>query len=203
METIPHTGSRPVDIALLSISLLLLYSLITIFHNTLLHPLRSIPGPSLAKLSKLSSRYGNLQGRKSHRIHASEQSFAWPPIELSFADPAAIRDIYSNDAFVKEEAFYRAKRVFHAEMLMSFLDPEAHKQRKKLLRRGFSQASMLAFEPQLDGKIETVLDQWSNRAKAADGKVDVYPWLLWLAFDIVCRFLSDLSQRAARGIGIG
>ena len=33
---------------------------------------------------------------------------------------------YTNDAFVKEEAFYRAKRVFHEEMLMSFRDPGEH-----------------------------------------------------------------------------
>jgi hypothetical protein len=28
------------------------------------------------------------------------------PNELSFANPRAVRDIYVNDAFVKEEAFY-------------------------------------------------------------------------------------------------
>lgn len=69
-------------------------------------------------------------------------------------------------------------------MLMVSSDPEAHKQRKKLLQRGFSQASMIAFEPHLDTKIKTLLDQWATQAKS--GAVDVYPWLLWLAFDIVC-----------------
>ena len=63
-------------------------------------------------------------------------------------------------------------------------DPDAHKSRKKLLQRGFSQASMLIFEPQINTKVETVLDQWAKRAR--DGPVDVYPWLHWLAFDIVC-----------------
>jgi hypothetical protein len=28
------------------------------------------------------------------------------PNELSFADPAAVRDIYSSDKFIKDESFY-------------------------------------------------------------------------------------------------
>ena len=71
-------------------------------------------------------------------------------------------------------------------------DPEAHKQRKKLLQRGFSQASMLVFEPEIDTKIETLLGQWAKRATT--GPVDVYPWLHWLAFDIVCMFRLKLKH---------
>ena len=62
----------------------------------------------------------------------------------------------------------------------------AHKQRKKLLQRGFSGAAMSAFEPNIDSKIEDLMNQWSKKAKEQRGKIDVYPWLLWLAFDIVC-----------------
>ena len=188
--SIPRTTSRALDSVILATGLLLLYVIASSIYNILLHPLRSIPGPPLAKISKAWSRYGNLQGRKSHRIHAAHLKYGpvirVAPNELSFSSPAAVRDIYTNDAFVKEEAFYRAKRVFHEEMLMSFRDPEAHKQRKKLLQRGFSQAAMVSFEPSIDGKIQALLDQWSRKAKAQHGKVDVYPWLHWLAFDIVC-----------------
>lgn len=174
-----------------------LHILTTTFYNIFLHPFAKYPGPLLAKTSKAWSRYGNLQGRKCHRIHAAHQRYGpivrVAPNELSFADPVAVRDIYANDAFVKEESFYRAKRVFHEEMLMSFRDPEAHRQRKKLLQRGFSQASMNAFEPEIDGKIETLMDQWAERARTDGlGRVDVYPWLLWLAFDIVCMFSLPL-----------
>ena len=117
---------------LLQLILLTLYLLGTAFYNIFLHPLRSIPGPPLAKLSKAWSRYGNLKGRKSHRIHDAHcvygklasaiaelgplQGISWfcligdvvrvAPNEISFADPAAVRDIYMNDAFVKEDTFY-------------------------------------------------------------------------------------------------
>lgn len=109
---------------LLQLALLVLYLASTAIYNIFLHPLRNYPGPPLAKLSKAWSRYGNLRGRKSHRIHEAHLTHGpivrVAPNELSFADPAAVRDIYTNDAFVKETTFYRAKRVYHEEMLMSF-----------------------------------------------------------------------------------
>ena len=97
-------------------------------YNVFFHPLRNVPGPRLARFSKAWSRYGNLKGQKSHRIHAAHRTYGKSiamsptqlltdsmlvcstirvaPNELSFADPQAVRDIYSSDAFVKEEAFY-------------------------------------------------------------------------------------------------
>ena len=187
-----RTTSTGAKFALMSIAIVIVYFLGATLYNIFLHPLRTVPGPFLAKVSKVWSRYGNLKGRKSHRIHEAHRRYGTvvrvAPNELSFADPAAVRDIYSSEVFLKEESFYQAKRVFHEEMLMSFRDPEAHKKRKKLLQRGFSQASMLAFEPQIDVKIQTLFDQWARVAREAKGNVDVYPWLLWLAFDIVCRY---------------
>ena len=116
-----------------AIALIAIYCLGLLIYNIFFHPLRSFPGPPLAKISKAWSRYGNLKGRKSHRIHEAHQKYGLvvrvAPNELSFSSPDAVRDLYTNDAFVKEEAFYRAKRVFHEEMIMSMRDPEAHKQR--------------------------------------------------------------------------
>lgn len=63
-------------------------------------------------------------------------------------------------------------------------DVQAHRQRRKLFARGYSQAAMLEFEPHISNKIDMVLKQW--KARLADGAIDVYPWLHWLAFDVVC-----------------
>lgn len=100
----------PPNLLVLAVTSIVLYLLYIAFYNVFLHPLRNVPGPPLARLSKLWSRYGNLKGRKSHRIHAAHLKYGnvvrVAPSELSFADPAAVRDIYKNDAFVKEEDFY-------------------------------------------------------------------------------------------------
>lgn len=34
------------------------------------------------------------------------------PNELSFADPAAVRDIYMSDAFEKEDSFYVSEHAY-------------------------------------------------------------------------------------------
>ncbi|GME26776.1 benzoate 4-monooxygenase [Neofusicoccum parvum] len=192
----PETTSPPTR-TLLSLALLVpLYLLLTFLHTTLLHPLRHIPGPPLARFTRAWSRLHNLRGRKSHVIHAAHQRYGAVirvgPDELSFASPSAVRAIYASDAFVKEENFYRAKTIFVENHVMSMRDPDAHRARKRLLQRGFSQAAMLDFEPHMASKIRAMLDQWATRGAREPGRaIDVYPWALWLAFDTVYHLMFD------------
>lgn len=107
-----------------------LYHLAETLFNLFLHPLRRFPGPPLARISRLWSRIGNFQGCKSERIHQAHLEYGgWflsesvletssltllrtgpvvrvGPNELSFADPAAVRDIYTSEKFIKDEKFY-------------------------------------------------------------------------------------------------
>ncbi|PYH94886.1 cytochrome P450 [Aspergillus ellipticus CBS 707.79] len=169
------------------------YFLAVVFYNLFLHPLRSFPGPPLAKISQLWSWIGNRNGRKSERIHQAHLEYGpvvrVAPNELSFADPTAVRDIYNSDAFVKEDSFYRAKLIFHENHLFSTRDAQAHRQRRKLFARGFSQALMLDFEPSISVKIDTLLKQW--KARSVSGPLDVYPWVHWLGFDVVYHLMFD------------
>lgn len=97
-------------LALVTLLLIPGYLLAVACYNLFLHPLRSFPGPPLAKVSKLWSRIGNRSGRKAERIHQAHLQYGpvvrFGPNELSIADPAAVRAIYMSDAFVKEETFY-------------------------------------------------------------------------------------------------
>ena len=56
---------------------------------------------------------------------------------------------------------------------------------------------MVAFEPNIDDKIEALLNHWSKKAKEQDGRINVYPWLLWIAFDIVCSSLNSSISHLA------
>ncbi|KAL5592819.1 hypothetical protein FOBRF1_013127 [Fusarium oxysporum] len=96
----------------------------SILYNLFFHPLRSYPGPVLAKISIIWSRQANFYGLKYMRIHEAHRKYGpvvrIAPNELSFADPAAVRDIYTNSGFQKEENFYFAKRGYEEEHLFSF-----------------------------------------------------------------------------------
>jgi len=179
------------------------YLVLTCLYNLFLHPLRNVPGPFAARLSDLWKLHSNLQGRKAHRIHAAHKRYGpivrVAPNELSFANPAAVRDIYNSDHFVKEERFYFAKRIFHEDHLMSTRDTEAHKQRKKLLQRGFSQASMLEFEPRMTDKIKTLFDKWASLCRSEpNAAIEVYPWVYWLSFDTVYHLMFDQDAGSVR-----
>ncbi|OOF90885.1 hypothetical protein ASPCADRAFT_10335 [Aspergillus carbonarius ITEM 5010] len=180
-------------LALVTLLLIPGYLLAVACYNLFLHPLRSFPGPPLAKVSKLWSRIGNRSGRKAERIHQAHLQYGpvvrFGPNELSIADPAAVRAIYMSDAFVKEETFYRAKTIFHEDHLFSTRDVRAHRQRRKLFARGYSQAAMMEYEPNISNKIDILLKQW--KARSADGPIDVYPWLHWFAFDVVYHLMFD------------
>ena len=80
---------------------------------------------------------------------------------------------------------------------MSFRDQDTHKHRRKLLSRGFSQASMLDFEGTMSSKIQTLMDQLASIG--AGGKsFDVYPWCLWLGFDTVYHLIFDEDPGSLR-----
>ncbi|KAF5554629.1 benzoate 4-monooxygenase [Fusarium mexicanum] len=166
---------------------------VSLIHNFFFHKLSKYPGPPLARVSRLWSRIGNFQGRKSERIHEAHSMYGSVvrvgPNELSFSTPAAVQAIYTSSNFTKEETFYRAKRIFHENHLFSFRDAEAHRTRRKNFSKGFSQSSMLDFEPHISSKIKALLNQWA--ARASNGPIDVYPWCHWLGFDVIYHLMFD------------
>lgn len=102
---------RHVGLGLLALGgLAVLQVFISSIYNLFFHPLRNIPGPTLAKVSRLWSRIGNFSGRKSERIHAAHVAYGpvvrVGPNELSFSEPQAAQDIYTSNEFAKENSFY-------------------------------------------------------------------------------------------------
>ncbi|EXL92000.1 hypothetical protein FOIG_14882 [Fusarium odoratissimum NRRL 54006] len=172
----------------------------SILYNLFFHPLRSYPGPVFAKISIIWSRQANFYGLKYMRIHEAHRKYVGSvvriaPNELSFADPAAVRDIYTNSAFQKEENFYFAKRGYEEEHLFSFRNPEAHNQRRKLLSRGYSQGSLLDIENDIAAKIQTFLDLLATKAVNGNA-VDVYTFVHLFSFDVVYRLLFGDDPRS-------
>lgn len=90
--------------------LAILKILVSCLYNLFFHPLRDIPGPPLARISRLWSRIGNFHGRKSERIHEAHVKYGSvvrvSPNEISFSDPTAVQDIYTSNDFGKENTFY-------------------------------------------------------------------------------------------------
>lgn len=59
----------------LGLALILAYLIFHAIYDVFFHPLRTFPGPPLARVSMLWSRIGNLQGRKCERIHQAHLEY--------------------------------------------------------------------------------------------------------------------------------
>lgn len=115
---------RASNFAIWCLLLVVSYQLVLLFYNVFLHPLRKIPGPPLARCTRLWARIGNFYGRKSERVHEAHLRYGAVvrvgPNELSFADPAAVRDIYTSETFTKEETFYVSLRGLGLDQALIF-----------------------------------------------------------------------------------
>lgn len=171
-----------------SLATVVVYFVLSLVWNLFFHPLRSFPGPFLARASRKWYQIANFQASKAYWIHAAHSRYGpvirVAPNELSFADPAAVRQVYTSKEFVKAETFYRAKTVYHENHVFSIRNIEDHHSRRRLLNKGFSLAALSDFESSLAIKIRTLLDQWAMRTRN-NPTIEVYPWVYYLSFDTI------------------
>ncbi|KAL3458995.1 cytochrome P450 [Aspergillus heterothallicus] len=185
-----------------SVVIALTIIVISVVYNLFFHPLRQYPGPLFARASGLWGFYLNLQGRRAHEIVKAHQRYGRvvrvAPNLLSFSSPEAVREIYMNPKFTKASRFYIAKHIFNEDMLLTFRDPHRHRQRRKLLSRGFSQAALVEFEPHITEKIGLLLDHWARLSKETDKPIDVYPWAHMLGFDIIYHLMFGIDPESVK-----
>ncbi|KAJ5537848.1 hypothetical protein N7494_007327 [Penicillium frequentans] len=202
--SLDHSEKSPYMVFQWALTVVLVFfgsNLLVVVYNLLLHPLKEFPGPPLARCTSLWGFYWNLHGLRAHKIDNAHKRYGTiiriAPNLLSFSDPEAVREIYNSKNFVKAEGFYRAKRIFQENHLLSFRDPAQHHQRRKLLSRGFSQATLTEFEPQIASKVSTLLDQWTKLSKQKDA-IDVYPWAHMFGFDVIYHLMFGIDPESLK-----
>ncbi|PVH93274.1 benzoate 4-monooxygenase [Periconia macrospinosa] len=184
-----------------SLAAVVVYLVLSVVWNLFFHPLRRFPGPLLARASTIWYRIAGFQANKAHWIHAAHSRYGpvirVAPNELSFADPAAVRQVYTSKEFVKAETFYRAKTIYHENHVFSIRNIEDHHSRRRLLNKGFSLAALTDFESSLSIKIRTLLDQWAMRTRE-NPTIEVYPWLYYLSFDTIYHLLFGVDPECVK-----
>lgn len=97
------------------------------------------------------------------------------PNTLSFADPAALRDIFSHGpTFIKSD-FYEARKAYQEDHMFSLINQTSHAARRRLASRAFAMQSMLAFENTLNEKVGLLMDSWAKRIEPGR-PLDVFYW---------------------------
>ncbi|KAJ5689208.1 cytochrome P450 pisatin demethylase [Penicillium macrosclerotiorum] len=169
---------------------------ILLLRNRFRKALYDIPGPSLAKYTKLWKLHNVWKGKHHnsaialHRKHGHLVRIG--PNHISVGDPNAIPIIYGlNKGFIKT-AFYPIQSISWNKKpqpnLFSERDEKLHREQKRLVANGYSLGSLLEMESGVDSCSEILVNKLRDYA---DKKrpVDLGKWLQYYAFDVVGEFV--------------
>ncbi|KAG2416045.1 hypothetical protein HFD88_007237 [Aspergillus terreus] len=190
----PHQDLGPIPavriVVLIAVSTAL-YGLLNTLYNLFLHPLRSVPGPFLAKVSPLWNTYIALTAQQPFKIKEAHERYGpvirIGPNELRFASPTAMTKIYTQGKGAPLKAgFYSQAIPIKEQHSFSIVDKHQHLARKKLISRCFSPSHQAKF---LEGVKELSIDLNRLLARKAsesvDNVVDVYHLLNMFTFESV------------------
>ncbi|KAF2120620.1 cytochrome P450 [Lophiotrema nucula] len=157
-----------------------------VVYQRFFHPLASVPGPFLASLTNFwivhISQRGDMIAvfRALHAKHGPVVRVA--PNEVSVADLAAFRNIYSVSSKFRKSDWYSVWQGHRKFDIFAGRDIKVHAQQRRLTARAFSLESLKELEPYIDNMIETFCRKMKGMAGE---KVDMAYWLQLFAFDTI------------------
>ncbi|KXJ95918.1 cytochrome P450 [Microdochium bolleyi] len=186
-------------------------------YNILFHPLRAFPGPFLFRLTVFTKTYYSIKGTLPFLVKDLHDQYGpvvrISPTELSFADPAAAKDIYghrlaatagdldghahnntgntraSGSKLLPEFPKLDEQVRISASRPNNILNAPTHEEHAFLRRKlapGFSDRSMRAQEPVINGYVDLLIRRLRERATGTEGgTVDIKTWMNWTTFDVI------------------
>lgn len=154
----------------------------------LLSPLRSVPGPFLARFTRLWFLFRVWRGRFDLDIIALHKRYGsivrFGPSHYCFSDPEAIKIIYGKGTEFDKSSWYEAWNAPGFKSLFTEPSVKAHGQLRRKFQSTYSMSSMVSYETFAEQCIEILCQRLEEIAKAG-GKTDLYVWLLSYAGDAV------------------
>ncbi|KAJ9609570.1 hypothetical protein H2200_005897 [Cladophialophora chaetospira] len=154
-------------------------------YNLFFSPLRSVPGPLLARLSTKWLTIVDLGGYRTLTIHELHRKYGptvrVAPNELSFSNSECVREIYGQQTNFLKAKIYETMSLPPLG-IFSMRGKEEHSQRRRLLSHAFAQSSLMDSEPLIRVHVEKVLREVRSGAHAP---LDVMQLFRRAAFDIV------------------
>jgi cytochrome P450 len=156
-----------------------------VFESTILSPLKHIPGPFLAKITKWWLIPIDLAGNRTATIDKLHKTYGPAvrigPNEVSFSDKESIRQLYGQATVYMKAPIYETFSKPPVG-IFSLLNKQEHAKRRRLLAHAFSQANLYDTEPQIIKMIDKAV---ANTQKSKDRTVNVLSLFRSLALDIV------------------
>ncbi|KAH7183703.1 putative cytochrome P450 monooxygenase [Fusarium flagelliforme] len=167
------------------------YLLVNVIYNLFFHALAKLPGPFLAKLTKLwlfSEELGGDAANTLARLHKKHgQLIRVSPNEVAINN----RDVFTTinrqgTRFYKEKTFYDGFSGKHGN-LFTYQDPEYHSRRKRLMSPSFSQASLAAHQVIIYECMKPLLNEITENIRSRQPTA-IFPAVRKFALDSICAF---------------
>ncbi|CAG8960726.1 hypothetical protein HYFRA_00002262 [Hymenoscyphus fraxineus] len=130
-------------------------------YRILLHPLRSYPGPLIAKITDGYAGWYALSRKLpliTYRDHLKYGSvFRAGPDRLVFNTPTALQEIYNNHRLTKSHVYRLTLQASGVESIFNCVDRDRHRSKRKLIAKVVSDRSVRLFEPTMKAQIQTFL----------------------------------------------
>ncbi|OOQ85668.1 cytochrome P450 oxidoreductase [Penicillium brasilianum] len=170
--------------------------LLLLLRNRFRKDLRDIPGPTLAKYTRLWKLHNIWKGDHHniaislHRKHGDLVRIG--PKHISVGDPKAIPIIYGLNKGFTKTAFYPIQCISWNKKpqmnLFSDRDEQHHREQKRLVANAYSLSSLLEMEPGVDSCTQIFLDKLGSFADRKE-PVDLGAWLQYYSFDVIGEFV--------------
>lgn len=163
---------------------------LNLFRRRYASPLRRIPGPFLAsvtrgwKVKELWRGTMETTQRHLHRKYGPVVRIA--PNELSFSTPAAARDIFTVGKGYHKTDFYSVFPPPENPDLFTEVNEAVHATKKRIASTAYSMASMLEMEPIIESTGRNLLRRLEEEFIAREKRpCDLGKWLHFYAFDVL------------------
>ncbi|KAI0123926.1 cytochrome P450 [Xylariales sp. AK1849] len=191
-------------------SILTLQLLLRLYHY-ILSPLRSIPGPFLARFTDawyfLQLRSGRFEVINQELHLKYGPIVRYGPSRYSFDHPDASKTIYGHGTEFLKSSWYSAWTKPGQWTLFSDQNNKRHAHNRKLFQSTYSMTSLLSYEPYVDDCADLFtqrLEEMSHERALRGIAVDMGYWLQCYAFDVIgCITYSKRLGFLDRGQDIG
>jgi cytochrome P450 len=157
--------------------------------------LNRYPGPFWASVSDLWQVFACIRDFRRHPYIQLHQKYGdivrIAPNKLSFASPAAIKDVLGVGKNFPKSGFYFVAaptvKGHPTPSLFSTLDKEYHDRIKRAVNSAFSMTSLIHYEPYVDNVITVFLEQISNRFSENSEVLsfDLSRWMHYYSLDVI------------------
>nr|GAT50699.1 predicted protein [Mycena chlorophos] len=157
------------------------------------HPLAHLPGPTLAKVSKLWGLKLALSGntaRVTKELHEKYGDVVRNgPNSVSVNNGDAVRAVLGTGGLQKGVFYEPFSDATLPSKAIVNLAGDPHDNRRRIWNRGMSSESLRGYEAILAIRLQQLLDRLDGIAKSPQPSVDITEWISYLTFD----FMGDMA----------